>query len=260
MRIQLIKIGLWLHTAFTILAGLSLFLFPKTFGPLWPWALPPLASRFMGSLLIGGGICTALAALAPEPLPLGGPALIGLGDLLIVSVGLLDIGEIGFTAKMMIWLAGFIGMMCLLWVLLLLRGFRVSRENDQGGLTRGLRRYFLIHVAVLVPVGLTMYLLPTLGQRLWPWMLSLVNIRLLGAFFVGGSIMSMWNLRQKSWRDIQPLIGLYAVFTSLATVASIIHFSLFNPARIITWLFFALYIFVAGGAWFFLWKAIRRQA
>jgi len=259
MRIQLIKIGLWLHTTLTVLAGISLFLFPKTFGPLWPWALPPLAARFMGSLLVGGGICTALAALTSEPLPVEAPALLGLGDLLIVSVGLLDIGEIGFTAKMLIWLAAFIGTTLLLEVLLLLGGLRVDRENDQARLPRGLRRYFLIHLSVVIPVGLTMYLLPALGQRLWPWGLSLVNIRLLGAFFMGASILSMWSLRQKSWHDVQPLMGLYAVFTTLTILASIIHFNLFNPGRIITWLFFALYLFVAIGAWFFLGKSIRRQ-
>ena len=259
MRIKLVRIGLWLHTILTTLAGLSLFLFPKTFDPLWPWALPPLAARFMSSLLIGGGVCTALAGLASQPLPVEGPALLGLGDLLIVSVGLLDIGEIGFTAKMTIWLAAFIGTTLLLGALPLLRGPRVSQENDQGELPRGLRRYFLIHLAVVIPVGLTMYLLPALGQRLWPWGLSLVNVRLLGAFFVGASVLSMWSLRQGSWHDVQPLVGLYAVFTTLATVASIIHFNLFKPGRIITWLFFALYVFVALGAWFFLGMAIRRQ-
>jgi hypothetical protein len=259
MRDQRIKAALWLHTAITITAGMSLFLLPKTFGPLWPWALPPLAARFMGSLLIGGGVCTAMAALAPAPLPVEGPALLGLGDLLIVSVGLLDVGEIGFNNRMLIWLAAFIGTALLLLVLPLLQGKQVSKEDSQEQLSRGLRRYFLIHISVVIPVGLTMYLIPALGQRLWPWGLSLVNIRMLGAFFAGASILSFWSLRQKVWQAVQPLLGLYAVFTTLTTLASIIHFSLFNPARIVTWAFFALYIFVAGGAWYFLWTA-RRQS
>jgi hypothetical protein len=32
----------------------------------------------------------------------------------------------------------------------------------------------------------------------------------------------------------------------------VIHFSLFEPGRLITGVFFALYVFVASGAWYFL--------
>jgi len=259
VRSKLVKTGLWLHTVLTILAGLGLFFFPQTFGPMWPWALPPLAARFMGSLLVGGGVCTALAALAPEPLPLAGPALLGLGDILIASVGLLDIAETGLGGRMIVWLAAFFGLALLLFLLLLLAGRQAFRVNDKTSLGTALRVYFSIHMAVVIPVGLTMYLGPILAQPLWPWALSPVNVRLLGAFFVGASVLSVWSLLQKNWQAIQPLVGLYAVFTTFATIASIIHFRLFNPARIATWAFFALYVFVAIGAWFFLARAWRSQ-
>jgi hypothetical protein len=260
MRIRLVKIGLWLHTFLTILAGAGFFLFPQTFGSMWPWVLPPLAARFMGSLLIGGGVCTALTALAPEPLPVVGSALLGLGDILIASVGMLDFGGSTLTGRMIVWLLTFIGMAFLLWLLLILYGRQVSPGNDRRPLTRGMRIYFAIHLAVVIPVGLTMYLGPALAQNLWPWPLSPVNIRLLGAFFVGASILSVWSLRQRYWQAIRPLVALYAVFTTLATLASILHFSLFNPGRIVTWAFFALYLFVAISAWFFLVKELRRQS
>ena len=240
MRNRLVKIGLWLHTVLTILAGSSFLLFPQTFGPLWPWVLPPLASRFMGSLLVGGGVCTALTTLAPEPLPMEGPALLGLGDILIASVGLLDVGQTSLTGRMIVWLVAFIGMALLLWSLLILYGRQASRGDDRRPLTRGMRIYFMIHLAVVIPVGLTMYLGPALAQKFWPWPLSPVNVRLLGAFFVGASILSVWSLRQRYWQAIRPLVALYAVFTTLATLASILHFSLFNPGRIVTWAFFAL--------------------
>jgi hypothetical protein len=256
MRIKLVKIGLWIHTVLTFLAGSGLFLFPQTFGPLWPWALPPLASRFMGSLLVGGAVCTALAALAPEPLPMAGPALLGIGDILIASVGLLDLGQASLTSRFIDWLLAFIAMALLLWSLYIFYDHQSGRVNDRRPLTRGMRIYFAIHLAVVIPVGLTMYLVPILAQRLWPWPLSPVNVRLLGAFFVGASILSIWSLRQRYWQAIRPLVALYAVFTTLATLASFLHFSLFSPARIVTWAFFALYLFVALGAWFFLVRAL----
>lgn len=259
MKIQTVKAGLWLHTILTTLAGAGLFLFPQAFGPAWPWALPPLAARFMASLLIGGGVCTAVAALSPAPLLLAGPALLGVGDVLIASVGVLDSGEAGLAGKMIAWLAAFIGAALLLWALFLLNRRRAGAGIDPQPLSRALRLYFWIHMAVVIPVGLTMYLAPGVGQQFWPWPLSAVNVRLLGAFFVGASILSMWCLRQKSWPSVRPMVALYAVFTTLATLAAVIHFGLFNPARIVTWAFFALYIFVAAGAWFFLWNAMTHS-
>lgn len=260
MRNTLVRSVLWLHTLVASLAGLGLYLFPKTFGPLWPWTLPPLAARFMGSLFIGGAVCTALAALSPEPIPVEGPALLGIGYLLIFSVGLLDAAETRWTSGMLTWQALFIFIGLALIGLPFLHGRSESQAENGPGLPRDLRRYFKIHLAVVLPVGLTMFLLPAVGQKLWPWGLSIINVRLLGAFFVGASILSIWCLRQRSWQAVQPLVGLYAVFTTLATWASILHFSLFNPSRLVTWLFFALYLFVGIGAWFFLARAVLRRS
>ncbi len=153
MRRQMIKVVLWFHTTIMTLAGLSLFIFPKTFGIFWPWALPPLAARFMGALLIGGGVCTALAALAAGPIPVEGAALLGVGDLLIVSVALLNKGEISFSGNTIIWLTVFTGMALLLLSLPLLRGRQMTGEGDQSSPMRGLNRYFLIHLAVVIQVA-----------------------------------------------------------------------------------------------------------
>jgi hypothetical protein len=67
MRIQLIKIGLWFHTAIMTLAGLGLFLFPKTFGPVWPWAMPPALGAwfFLGRALRRRNRVLGVGAKAP---------------------------------------------------------------------------------------------------------------------------------------------------------------------------------------------------
>jgi len=51
----------------------------------------------------------------------------------------------------------------------------------------------------------------------------------------------------------------YRIFTLLALIASFIHFSLFNPARLVTWVFVAVYVLVAGGAWYLLWAQARSR-
>jgi len=58
-------------------------------------------------------------------------------------------------------------------------------------------------------------------------------------------------------REVQ-LTVLNRRFVVIASVARTSARPLFNPARMITWAFFALYIFVAGGAWFFLARFARK--
>ena len=45
-----------------------------------------------------------------------------------------------------------------------------------------------------------------------------------------------------------PTLAVYATFTWLALPAVAVHFGLFDPARLATWVFLALYVFVAIGA------------
>ncbi len=52
----------YLLAAFGLIFGLGLFFLPTTFSPLWPWNLPPLASRAVGAWLTTFGVATATLA------------------------------------------------------------------------------------------------------------------------------------------------------------------------------------------------------
>ena len=77
MSITTLRTFLWLHTAAAGLAGLALYLLPAAAGAVWPWPLPALAARFVGSLLIAAAIDTGLAAAARDELPISGALLMG---------------------------------------------------------------------------------------------------------------------------------------------------------------------------------------
>jgi hypothetical protein len=97
--------------------------------------------------------------------------------------------------------------------------------------------------------GLTMFLLPQLaGDSLWPWKLSPLMSRYLGALFIGVAVGAIVCARAHSWAQVRPLFPPGLTFTGLSLVASSIHFAAFNPERWATWLFFGLYgaVFVAG--------------
>ena len=241
---------LWLHTLVLGVAGVLFFALPKESATVWPWALPPLAARFLGSLFLGGAACSLVCLRSREGRALFAMVLLAVGDALIALSGLLDIASIGFTPRMIGFLLCFLGFAALL-TLAVVPAMNRAADAHGAPVTRALRGFFLIHLLVVLPVGASMYFLPSWAQPLWPWQMSPINVRLIGSFFFGAAFISIWALRQHFWEPLRPVLALYALFASLATIASLIHFSLFDPRRATTWAFFALYLFVAGGSWLF---------
>jgi len=249
---------LLLHTLATGAAGVLFWVFPGESATVWPWPLPPLAVRFVGSLFLGGAACSLVCLRSREDRGLFAMVLLAVGDALIALSGLLDIASIGFTPRMIGFLVSFLGFASLLTLAVVPE---MNRAADARGtrVTRALRGFFVIHLLVVLPVGASMYFLPSWAQPLWPWQMTPINVRLIGSFFFGAAFISLWALRQHSSEPLRPVLALYALFASLATIASLIHFKLFDPARATTWAFFALYVFVAGGSWLF-WSQIPRES
>ena len=250
---------LWLHTLVMGVAGLIFFVYPKESATLWPWQLPPLAARFMGSLFLGGAACSLACLRSRDDRGLFAMALLAVGDMLIALTALPVLIDTGVTPRVIWFLVFFVGI-ALLLILKLLPTAR-GAANPQGmPVTRALRGFFVIHLIVVLPVGLSMYFVPAWAQPLWPWQMTPVNVRLIGSFFFGAALISMWALRQPCEESLRPVLALYAFFASMATIASVIHLGLFNPARIATWAFFALYVFVAGGSWLLWLQAPKARA
>ncbi|HET7766946.1 MAG TPA: hypothetical protein VFK92_17810 [Burkholderiales bacterium] len=249
---------LWLHTLVMGVAGVLFFALPREGATIWPWALPPLAARFVGSLFIGGAACSLACLRSREDRGLFAMVLLALGDALIAMSGLLEIASIGLTPRMIGFLVCFLGFASLL-TLAAVPAMNRAADAPGAPVTRALRGFFLIHLLVVLPVGASMVFLPSWAQPLWPWQMTPVNIRLIGSFFLGAAFISLWALRQQIREPLRPVLALYALFASLATIASLIHFKLFDPGRVTTWAFFALYVFVAGGSWLF-WSQLRRES
>ena len=250
MNTNTLRAFFWLHTAAAGMAGVALYFFPAIAGALWPWPLPALAARFVGSLLIASAVASSLIAMSRNELPVSGALLMGLALYgLIALTGVMALGELGLASKLLILIAVFGGAALLAGAVLAVRaGAPLDRASarPQSRLLRGL---LTLEFLLVAPVGLLMYLAPTVAQRFWPWDLPPINVRLIGSIFVATMIGSLWGLRQRTWEEIRPSVVAGGTFTTLALIASFLHFALFNPARLATWAFIALYVFVALGAW-----------
>jgi hypothetical protein len=250
MNTTTLRAILWLHTAAAGVAGLALYVLPAAAGAVWPWPLPALAARFVGSLLIASAVDTGLTAASRDDLPMNGALLMGLALYgLIALTGVMALGEPGMSSGLLIWIAVFGAVSLIAGALL---AARAGAPLDRAGTrthSRLLRGLLVLDFLLVAPVGLMMYLAPVLARRFWPWDLPPINVRLIGSIFVTTMIVSFWGLRQRTWEEVRPSVATGGVFATLALIASLLHFDLFDPGRLVTWAFIALYAFVALGAW-----------
>jgi hypothetical protein len=119
-------------------------------------------------------------------------------------------------------------------------------------------------VAVLTGLtGVTMFVLPgPAGSQYWPWPLTPLVSRYLGALFIGVAVGAIVCASSKYWAQVKPLFPPGLTFTGLSIIATTIHFGSFNPERWATWLFFGLYgaVFVAGLAAYVHYERAGRAA
>jgi hypothetical protein len=252
------RVVLWVHTLAMGVAGALFFLLPQEGAALWPWTLPPLAARFMGALFFGGAACSLVFLWRRESRGWFVLVLLGIGDLLIAMSGVLGIREIGLNAATLRFLA-FFGVFALLLATAALAIRHEAAGAAPGPVSPALRAFFFIHLLVVLPVGASMFFLPGWAQPLWPWRMTPINVRLIGSFFLGAAFISFWALRHRHVQSLVAVLALYAVFATLATLAAWLHFALFDPARPVTWAFFALYVFVAAGSALFLLQLARSR-
>ena len=239
---------LFLHAGVVGIAGLLLFADPLRVASTWPWELPPLAARFVG----GSFAAIALAALVTSRSPAGAVAMsiIGVAQLLVPLCGWLMLGEVTSLPGLVV-LTVVIGIIAAGYGRFLAAGARPSPGPEAGQpLERWLRTWLAVHLAFVAPVGLTMYLVPAQVAGLWPWTMPVIDVRLLGSIFLASALLSAWTIRPGCRRaEMDPVLTAYAVFATLALGASIVSFGLFDPHRVVTWLFFGLYVYVAVGGW-----------
>lgn len=134
-----------------------------------------------------------------------------------------------------------------------------SRQPNETAVGRDARSLLLVVAVVTLATGIALLVWPSatgvgevdqatqrpLGNQFWPWPLRTeLNSRFFGAFFVSVGVGAALALREQSWERIRILFPVAIVFTALGLLAAQLHLASFNPARLTTWLFFAIYIVV----------------
>lgn len=247
---------LWIQAFVLAVPGIALYVWPLEAAEWWPWPLPALAARFVGSAFLGVAGATAIVALWKEPRGMRALAVMAIGTLLVPLTGVISEG-VDVSVPGLVALTILLGSVAVVDVALLRAAPSAGRW---GPLSRPYLAYFAVHLALVLPLGLAMYLLPTTMAGYWAWPLSPINIWLIGGIVLASAPLSAMALRDRDWAAVYPTAASYAIFTTLATIAMFNSVGLYDAERLRTWVFFGLYIVGAIGAALAFVRAARSRA
>jgi hypothetical protein len=92
-------------------------------------------------------------------------------------------------------------------------------------------------------VGGTLFFLPDFGRERWPWDLAnTTNVQLLGAVFLSVSLGSLLSVLQPSWFGFDVFYPAAGTFSTVALIASFMHWNLFAAKPITSVVFVIIYL------------------
>lgn len=114
-------------------------------------------------------------------------------------------------------------------------------------------RVFMLIVALVVLAGAALFFLPGIIGAVWPWQLTPFNARFLGAVYLAELSIVVILLFDNRWAPGRIILPMAFVFTLIVTVISLLYLERFNLQRIVTWLWFFLYLVPLTASAYFIW-------
>lgn len=114
-------------------------------------------------------------------------------------------------------------------------------------------RWSMVIVALVLASGSSLFLAPALISHRWPWALAPFNTRFLGAIYLAELAAVCMLIIVNRWNPGRLVLPLAFIFTVLVSLVSGLHFDQFDPQRLVTWVWFILYIGSVLMTGYFLW-------
>lgn len=246
---------------FLLAAFVILYLFPRHTARLWAWPIPvTMTSMVLASAYLGGAYFFVRVALSSHwhEVALGFPPVTAFASLLGVATLLhWDVFSHGHLA---FWLwAGlyFTAPFLVMAAFLLNRRYAVPPAPGDAVLRPVERRAVAAVGALALVTGAAMFLLPgTLGD-LWPWPVTPLSCRVMGATVcLGGSGIGAWF--DARWSSLRLMVQVEGVMLGLMLVAAARAHAELLSHRALAWpLLLGVLAVVAGSA--YLWVAYEHH-
>lgn len=225
---------------FLVLAFFVLVPWPTDTKRLFAWQIKPTMSPMvLGSVYLGGAYFFVRVVFARRWhtvaggfLPVATFATL-MGVTTILHWHRFLHGNVAFW----LWVALYFTTPVLVFAVFLRNQRAFGREPDSSG------QITAVTAAALVASGLAsiamcvfLYLFPSRGVAVWPWHLTPLTARMLGAIFaLGGAGVGAWWERR--WSAIRILLQVAAFMLVLILIAAVRAHSQFDTSKVLTWIF-----------------------
>ncbi len=220
----------WFFTiaaALALIAGIQLFVLASETDRFFSWTIePPLTAAFLGAAYWAACVLLAWAArqrswwTARTALP---PVFVIAVGLLVATLIHLDKFDLDSLFGWF-WLITYIVVVPLLVALIAQQlprvGERPARERETPAWLRAL---LALQAVALIALGAALFVAPTGADSLWPWVLTPLTGRAVGAFLIGFGTAAGFAVREG---ELAPLRGpalAYATLGALELLALAIH-------------------------------------
>jgi len=222
----------WLLVAASVLvfiAGVQLFVLTDQTDQYFAWTVaPPLTAAFLGAAYWASGAIELESSLRP----IWAQARIAVFTALTFSVLTLvatllhldrfhlQASEASARAAAWVWLGVYVLVPVLLAGALVLQLRAPGADPLRGTrLPRLFRSLLALQGAVMLVVGLGLFVAPAATAPWWPWLLTLLTARATGAWLVAMSVAAAQTIWENDWRRIGAGVRSYALLGALELVA-----------------------------------------
>ncbi len=244
------------------IAGGLLFIGATDTEDWFSWTIqPPLTAAALGAFFWSACALLATAARSPDwpaARPVAYPVLAIATILLIVTLVHLDRFDLDSLFGIF-WLCAYIvAPPLLIWGIATQPG-RERGEQAGAALPGPLRWVLLIEGVVLFAVGALMLFAPGGAEEIWPWALSALTSRALGAFNVGVGLVALLVVRQDRIGSFAGMLAAYVSLGLLQLLAVALHSPDLGEDDLSTAVYLAFWVAVVATA-AYAWIAARASS
>lgn len=264
------KLMLIVASALVFWVGIQLFVLTEHTDRYFAWTVnPPLTAATLGAAYWASSVMELLASRQRTwaQARIAVPAVLMFTTLTLVATLLhLDRFHLGprFAVATQVvtwvWIAVYALVPVLMGILLVLQrraaGVEVPRRNS---LPRWLRVILGLHAVVMFSLGLGLFLGPGVTLALWPWMLTPLTARAIGAWLLGLGLAAAHATVENDWGRVAVATHSYVLLGVLELVALIRYPNTLDWGRPATWVYILFLVsFLLVGVYG--WMTTRRIA
>ena len=214
-----------LAAGLALIAGFLLFPLATETDRFFSWTIgPPITAAFLGAAYWAAFVLLAWSAAQTSWRRAGAavlPVLTIAALLLVVTLIHLDKFDLDSVFGWF-WLFVYVCVTPLLLYLVWLQG-RPSTAAGERGVHVVVRAVLSLQGALLLAVGAALLIAPVDASDLWPWTLTPLTARAIGAFLVGFGVAAAYSVRLDDLAALRGCAYSYTVLGALEIVAPAIH-------------------------------------